>query len=165
MHYCALLLSYVCFDFPSFLGVPFHGVHEKHNSNTLLFVRDASLYTQHSSHTVCHVSERPRKSASWALHNILRYNVNIPFQLGLTLILNWQLNVVLKFICFDPLSQQQKRRKWRCFCTAQNSFTRFRVSLKINLWQYINSDFDLSWGPDVLWRCDFDDNNWSSYFT
>ena len=82
-----IIVHYYChmcvLTFQVFWGVPFHGVHEKHNSNTLLFVRDASLYTQHSSHTVCHVSGRPRKSASWALHNILRYNVNIPVQLGL----------------------------------------------------------------------------------
>ena len=83
-----IIVHYYChmcvLTFQVFWGVPFHGVHEKHNSNTLLFVRDASLYTQHSSHTVCHVPGWPRKKCiSWALHNILRYNVNIHFQLGL----------------------------------------------------------------------------------
>ena len=48
--------------------------------------------------------------------------------------------------------------------TSQNSFMRFRAGLKVNLRQYIKSDFDLFWGPDVLWRSDFDVINRSSNF-
>ena len=39
---------------------------------------------------------------------------------------------------------------------AQNSFTRFRATHKVNLRQYIKSDFGLFWVPDVLWRSDSD---------
>ena len=42
------------------------------------------------------------------------------------------------------------------FYIARNSFTRFRAGLKVNLRQYIKSDFDLFWVPDVLWRSDSD---------
>ena len=47
---------------------------------------------------------------------------------------------------------------------ARNSFMTFRAGLKVNLRQYIKSDFDLFWGPDVLWRSDFDVINRSSNF-
>ena len=46
----------------------------------------------------------------------------------------------------------------------RNSFLRFRAGLKVNLRQYIKSDFDLFWGPDVLWRSDFDVINRSPNF-
>ena len=39
---------------------------------------------------------------------------------------------------------------------TRNFFMRFRAGLKINLRQYIKSDFDLFWGPDVLWRSNSD---------
>ena len=48
--------------------------------------------------------------------------------------------------------------------STRNSFLRFRAGLKVNLRQYIKSDFDLFWGPDVLWRSDFDVINRSSNF-
>ena len=47
---------------------------------------------------------------------------------------------------------------------TRNSFLRFRAGHKVNLRQYIKSDFDLFWGPDVLWRSDFDVINRSSNF-
>ena len=39
---------------------------------------------------------------------------------------------------------------------TQNSFTRFRATHKVNLQQYIKSEFGLFWVPDVLWRSDSD---------
>ena len=42
------------------------------------------------------------------------------------------------------------------YYVSRNSFVTFRAGQKVNLRQYIKSDFGLFWVPDVLWRSNFD---------
>ena len=62
-------------------------------------------------------------------------------------------------------NEEERSKKMReLILSTRNSFLRFRAGLKVNLRQYIKSDFDLFWGPDVLWRSDFDVINRSPNF-